>query len=160
MKKHFLAIIPATVLASGLLLFGCVSPATTDKTAGTNFSDGGLTTLRGSAVATPDRVPVGLGMTKAQETSPFDRNFLDQPPMVPHRVDDYVVDLNKNRCMECHSVENHRKEKTTRVPTSHFVAGDGKTLASLASRRYFCLQCHVPQIDANPLVENTFRPAN
>ncbi|WP_175463882.1 nitrate reductase cytochrome c-type subunit, partial [Vibrio cholerae] len=26
----------------------------------------------------------------------------------------------------------------------------------VSPRRYFCLQCHVPQADAKPLVENDF----
>ena len=35
---------------------------------------------------------------------------------------------------------------------------DGKTLSDVSPRRYFCLQCHVTQADAAPLVENTFEP--
>ena len=27
-------------------------------------------------------------------------------------------------------------------------------------RRFFCAQCHVPQLEASPLVENTFEGAN
>ena len=30
--------------------------------------------------------------------------------------------------------------------------------ANVSARRYFCTQCHVPQADAQPLVENTFKP--
>ncbi|GAL17917.1 nitrate reductase cytochrome c550-type subunit [Vibrio maritimus] len=29
-------------------------------------------------------------------------------------------------------------------------------LADMSPRRYFCLQCHVPQVDAQPLVGNDF----
>ncbi|OAD21154.1 periplasmiC nitrate reductase, diheme cytochrome c subunit, partial [Candidatus Thiomargarita nelsonii] len=31
-------------------------------------------------------------------------------------------------------------------------------LANIAPLRYFCTQCHAPQVDAKPLVENTFQP--
>ncbi|MEF1340261.1 nitrate reductase cytochrome c-type subunit, partial [Vibrio rotiferianus] len=30
-------------------------------------------------------------------------------------------------------------------------------LADMSPRRYFCLQCHVPQANAKPLVENKFK---
>ena len=33
---------------------------------------------------------------------------------------------------------------------------DGNFLAEISPRRYFCNQCHVTQVDAEPLVENTF----
>jgi cytochrome c-type protein NapB len=36
---------------------------------------------------------------------------------------------------------------------------DGNVLSNVAPRRYFCLQCHVPQTDAAPIVENTFTPS-
>ncbi|MCB1961304.1 MAG: nitrate reductase cytochrome c-type subunit, partial [Rhodocyclaceae bacterium] len=32
-------------------------------------------------------------------------------------------------------------------------------LSNISPRRYFCNQCHVPQFDAKPLVENTFKKA-
>jgi cytochrome c-type protein NapB len=33
---------------------------------------------------------------------------------------------------------------------------DNNFLADISARRYFCLQCHVTQVDAKPLVNNTF----
>ena len=33
---------------------------------------------------------------------------------------------------------------------------DFQTLASVSPRRYFCTQCHVPQTDAEPPIENGF----
>ena len=33
---------------------------------------------------------------------------------------------------------------------------DGNFLAEVSPRRYFCNQCHVPQKDVKPLVENYF----
>jgi cytochrome c-type protein NapB len=29
-------------------------------------------------------------------------------------------------------------------------------LAAVSARRYFCTQCHVPQVEVEPLVENRF----
>jgi cytochrome c-type protein NapB len=33
---------------------------------------------------------------------------------------------------------------------------DGNFLAEVSPRRYFCVQCHVTQIDGKPLVGNTY----
>ena len=43
------------------------------------------------------------------------------------------------------------------ISVTHFVDRDGQVLATVSPRRYFCTQCHVPQTDAKPLVENDFR---
>jgi len=40
---------------------------------------------------------------------------------------------------------------------SHFLTRDGKKLDHVSSRRYFCTQCHAPQLEANPLVKNEFK---
>jgi len=151
MKKRFLAIIPATVLATGLMLLTGVSQA--------QQNDGGLVTLRGSAVGAAEKAPNGDGLKKALETAPIDRVYLDQPPLVNHAVEDYAITLKQNKCMDCHSMENYKKEKATKVSKTHFEAADGKTLSNVSSRRHFCLQCHVPQVDAKPLVTNTFQRA-
>ncbi|MCL2076439.1 MAG: nitrate reductase cytochrome c-type subunit [Betaproteobacteria bacterium] len=148
MRKRFLALIPAAVLATTLLVG--ISKAT---------EDGGLVTLRGAPVSAQEKAPTGDGLKKVRDTNPTDLNFTDQPPLVSHAVDKYTITINANKCMDCHSLENYRKEKTTRVPTSHFVSADGKTLPNLSPRRYFCVQCHVPQVDAKPLVANTFQRA-
>ena len=58
--------------------------------------------------------------------------------------------------MRCHSAANHEKEKAPAISKTHYVTRDKKVLDKLSSRRYFCNQCHVPQADIKPLVENTF----
>jgi cytochrome c-type protein NapB len=42
------------------------------------------------------------------------------------------------------------------VSVTHFMNRDGQVLASISPRRYFCNQCHIPQLDVRPLVENSF----
>ena len=42
------------------------------------------------------------------------------------------------------------------VSVTHFMDRDNNFLAELSPRRYFCTQCHVPQLDAKLLVENDF----
>ena len=42
------------------------------------------------------------------------------------------------------------------ISVTHFMNRDGQVLADVTPRRYFCTECHVPQTDAKPLVDNTF----
>ncbi|TNV20271.1 nitrate reductase cytochrome c-type subunit [Buttiauxella sp. B2] len=86
-------------------------------------------------------------------------NYVNQPPMIPHSVDGYQVSTNTNRCLQCHGVEHYRTTGAPRVSPTHFLDSDGTVLSNVAPRRYFCLQCHVPQTDAAPIVENTFTPS-
>ncbi|CSQ70352.1 citrate reductase cytochrome c-type subunit [Shigella sonnei] len=61
--------------------------------------------------------------------------------------------------MQCHGVESYRTTGAPRISPTHFMDSDGKVGAEVAPRRYFCLQCHVPQADTAPIVGNTFTPS-
>lgn len=98
-----------------------------------------------------------IRMPKQQERMAL--NYVNQPPMIPHSVDGYQVTGNTNRCLQCHGVEHYRATGAPRVSPTHFLDSDGKVLTHVAPRRYFCLQCHVPQTDAPPIVDNTFTPS-
>ena len=86
----------------------------------------------------------------------FERSWELQPPTIPHNIDKDRISLRENTCMKCHSRENAEKEKAPPVGDSHFLTRDGEELKKVSSRRWFCNQCHVLQLDASPLVENTF----
>lgn len=84
------------------------------------------------------------------------RSYKQQPPMVPHEVDKYIINIKNNGCLKCHSEETYQKEKAPKVGDSHYVTRDGEVLKTISSRRYFCNQCHAPQVGAAPLVQNNF----
>ncbi len=84
------------------------------------------------------------------------RNWELQPPSIPHDISKDRITLKGNTCMRCHSAANHEKEKAPAVSKTHYITRDMKTLDKLSSRRYFCVQCHTPQADVAPLVENSF----
>ncbi len=46
------------------------------------------------------------------------------------------------------------------ISVTHFMDREGQVLSSVTPRRYFCNQCHVPQLDAKPLVGNDFVDAD
>lgn len=87
----------------------------------------------------------------------YDRSFKLQPPMVPHTVDKYKISMKNNGCMKCHSEKAYKKEKAPKVGDSHYINRDGETLKQVSSRRYFCNQCHAPQVKSEPLVENVYQ---
>lgn len=84
------------------------------------------------------------------------RNYPMQPPIIPHTIRSYEVNKNNNKCMSCHSRQRTEESQAPMVSVTHYMNRDGNFLAEISARRYFCNQCHVPQLDVKPLVENTF----
>ncbi|MGY0634778.1 nitrate reductase cytochrome c-type subunit [Luteimonas sp. A478] len=107
-------------------------------------------------------VPVDVEVTPlpmaAVENSDMRRGraYPMQPPTIPHSVDGYQVDLNSNRCMVCHARANATRFQAPEVSVTHYMDRDDQFLATISPRRYFCMQCHVVQTDAAPLVANNF----
>ena len=85
------------------------------------------------------------------------RNYPDQPPLIPHAIEGYALDLNANKCMACHARKFTEQSQAPMISVTHFMDRDLQVLAELSPRRYFCVQCHVPQVDAPPLVDNQFQ---
>lgn len=86
----------------------------------------------------------------------FGRAYRQQPPLIPHKVEGYQVTATNNACMNCHDWPGHIEAKAPKVSETHYVDRQGVRLDKIAGTRYFCQQCHVPQADAKPLVNNTF----
>ncbi|MBC5784115.1 nitrate reductase cytochrome c-type subunit [Ramlibacter sp. USB13] len=84
------------------------------------------------------------------------RNYSMQPPVIPHKVEGYQIDKNANRCMFCHARTRTQESQAPMISVTHFQDRSGNHLAELSPRRYFCMQCHVPQADLQPLVANRF----
>lgn len=118
--------------------------------------DGGIGGLRQGtpldAEAPPPPIPVTVNSDIRQV-----RNWPEQPPVIPHHIDNYQIDLNVNKCLTCHSRTAVEVSQAPMVSVTHFMSRDGQVLAAVTPRRFFCTQCHVPQADVEPLVENTFQ---
>lgn len=85
------------------------------------------------------------------------RNYDMQPPIIPHRVDGYQIDKNFNKCLDCHARERTAFSQAIPVSPTHYLDRAGKALPQVSTRRYFCMQCHVAQDPASPIVGNTFQ---
>lgn len=120
-------------------------------------STGGLETIRGAASLDETRKADSLKRV-IKDKNPIARNYVHQPPVIPHQTRGYRIDQNSNKCLTCHGWKYAAKTGATKVSLTHFEDRDGKVLSDVSPRRYFCSQCHVTQADARPLVKNIFKP--
>ncbi|WP_370867373.1 nitrate reductase cytochrome c-type subunit [Atopomonas sediminilitoris] len=85
------------------------------------------------------------------------RNYPEQPPTIPHKIDGYQVNTQSNKCLSCHSRTNSAKAQAPMISITHYMDRDGQPLATVSPRRYFCEQCHVPQHETPAAIPNTFK---
>ena len=100
--------------------------------------------------------PVGVEDVFQQEEKRFVRNYRQQPPLIPHSIDQYQIDRNANQCLSCHDWTNAGDRGAPTLSMTHYLDRDGNQLDTVAGTRWFCNQCHVPQADAPTLISNTF----
>lgn len=115
--------------------------------------------LRGD-LPIPATEPAAKSFKYINDKENIPRNFKQQPPLIPHTTDKDIINLTQNDCLDCH-MKGPDEDEAKSVPMSegHFIDRTGKKLDHPASNRHFCIQCHVPQVDAKPLVANTFKSA-
>ncbi len=116
-----------------------------------------VASLRGTASVDADTQAQTLKKFKTDDQL-MQRDFVQQPPLIPHRIDGYIINLRANKCLTCHSWQNYKEKRATKISLTHFRDREGNELSNVAGTRYFCTQCHVPQVNAPPLVDNTFKP--
>ena len=104
-----------------------------------------------TAESTPPPIPKSVNDDQRKT-----RNYPMQPPLIPHQIDNYQVDLRFNKCMDCHGRTRTQESGAPMVSVTHFQDRDGNMLGEISPRRYFCTGCHVPQTDARVPVKNTF----
>lgn len=122
------------------------------------YSAENIATMRGStAINETSAIPENKNWTG--KTERISRDFDQQPPLIPHKSQNFKINLSGNRCLSCHSPEKSEARGAVVMSESHFIDRDGKRLANVSASRYFCTQCHVEQRDTEPLVSNEFEPA-
>ncbi|CAA7621692.1 nitrate reductase cytochrome c-type subunit [Magnetospirillum sp. SS-4] len=144
MKTKIKAIALALALALGFGVLGAAAGAADVKS------------LRPTEANQPDAPPA---IFKVVEGAKHDRAYRQQPPMVPHSIDKYETDIKVNQCLRCHEWPFSDQEKAPKISDMHYIDRNGIRQDTVNGNRYFCKQCHVPQVDAKPLVDNKFQPA-
>lgn len=113
--------------------------------------------LRGGTPVSADNPPGASHQER--DHAPAPRDYVQQPPLIPHTTTGYQITKNFNKCMDCHAWSKAEISGATKVGVSHFRTRDNTELDNISPRRYFCTQCHVAQTDAKPLVGNAFQRA-
>jgi nitrate reductase (cytochrome), electron transfer subunit len=133
--------------AATALLIGCATVATEP------FA--GVASLRGADVPAADQaaeLKVYAGRRPGSQ-KPIARTYEGQPPLVPHAIENFdEITVEDNQCLECHAPGNAPKKNAPQLADSHL----GVDKVSVRQERYQCNSCHVPQVDAPPLVTNRF----
>jgi len=141
LKVSLLAILAVTVVA-------CASSAVQ------------VNTLREQSVSSADSAPQDMAYAgkRPGQFALIERSFASQPPLIPYNVDGFDISKTENACWDCHNSDEFKGKKMPMVSKSHLVQGtDAKAEPQLDMKRWQCDSCHVPQVDARPLVGNDFK---
>ncbi|MCB1341973.1 MAG: nitrate reductase cytochrome c-type subunit [Pseudooceanicola sp.] len=117
---------------------------------------GSLATLRGTDIVVESTPPTFAGIEEGRQV----RNYRQQPPIIPHNIGNYQIDLRTNQCLSCHDWTNAGDRGAPTLSMTHYLDRNGTQLDTVAGTRWFCNQCHVPQADIPALVGNDFRPSS
>lgn len=145
--KNYLSLIAcllAFVFAAGIMSIASAQ-SVTPETIG----------LRGTASLSDNAAAPRLPQTQENQRQQA-RNYPEQPPITPHKIEDYQLDKNANQCLSCHARSRVEESGAPMVSITHFMDRDGQFLATVSPRRYFCNQCHVVQTRVAPPMGNTF----
>jgi nitrate reductase (cytochrome), electron transfer subunit len=144
----------ATMDKSMKLLLAAAFGAGLVACATTTVPFAGVSTLRGADASSLDKAPetvLAYAGKRPGSGAPIDRTFKEQPPLIPHAIDNFdEITGTDNQCMECHSPATFTAKNAPKVGDSHLAGKE------LVMSRYQCNSCHVPQVDAKPLVANSF----
>jgi len=177
-----------TLLVAGLITLSCQqqgekkvskeegkqqSVETTSEVAKESKKGGGDTVI--------DETQLGLRKSSLEEETPppaveyikappgqsqrFERSYQNAPPLIPHSVEGLLpITKDNNACLNCHDPKVAKTMGATPISPTHYIdfgkLPEGKVvkLSHIDPARWNCVQCHVPQANAKPLVENTFQP--
>lgn len=144
----------ATATLTAILATGCaMSSSVSEESLGLRKTD-----LYSENTTVADQT--SYSKVAAGEAKVYERAFENAPPMIPHDVEGMLpITTANNSCLGCHDPAVAPSVGATSVPKSHLFDMRSQTvLASVSHARYNCSQCHAPQSNNKPLVENTFKP--
>ncbi len=156
-RRHMMfskkTLITATTLIA-LFVTGCaMTSSVSEESLGLRKTD-----LYSENTTTPDQTTYSTAA--AGESKVYERAFENAPPMISHDIEGMLpITTNNNSCLGCHDPAVASAVGATSVPKSHmFNMRKQSVMTTVSNARYSCTQCHAPQSDNEPLVENTFTP--
>ena len=160
MHKHFKLAVIQIFAITGLMIAG-----TGSAFAAKTFQADQMGLSKESVFNTPTPPVYHYGNGQPGTVKVLPRAYLNAPPQIPHDISAFLpITQQSNLCIICHNQREQWGKKSdqatpTPIPPSHYTdlrRDPGKVTDKLINARYNCNQCHVPQTDAQPLVENTF----
>lgn len=121
---------------------------------------------RNSVFATPDPIVPTTEQMEPGENTKIGAYFDQMPPVISHQIADLLpITLAENLCLDCHDDPSMiggeiGDDEATPIPLSHYTDlrnNPDLVTETLIGARYDCTQCHVPQMNAEPLVVNTYQ---
>lgn len=141
-RKNSLGDNRVLVIAAALAVLALILalPTACGGSADTTFREQGLATGAPGMNLYSDKEPGQAGI--------LPRPYEGAPPLVPHDVSKMKVTREKNDCVGCHQEGiKVSQDAATKIPASHY---QGTELAGI---RYNCRECHVPQAEGEPPVQ-------
>lgn len=157
MKKHFGFIPPMLAFTVVLALTGSISAA--------EMEDSSLGLSKTSVNDSPASEKFHYAESFPGTGAVLPRSYQDAPPQIPHNIESFIpVTASNNMCKQCHNLpdmigKERVKGMPTPIPASHYTDrrfSPDKMGKELVGARTVCTQCHVPQANVKPLVENAF----
>jgi len=75
--------------------------------------------LRGAMDIEDPSAPVDIKKVQP-DRDPIPRDYVQQPPLIPHKIDNYKITLKFNKCLTCHSWKNYKRYGATKISQTHF----------------------------------------
>ena len=160
MKKTIFIAIFTTFLCAACAHQEAAKPSTATAIADTEM---GLSKTSVFDTPTPQSFSYSENPPGSGTTLP--RAYPGAPPQIPHNIDNFKpITAKVNACLACHHNPSMRGKKITGMPTaipeSHYIDRrnePGVVGSQIVGARYVCTQCHVPQANVAPLVDNVFQ---
>lgn len=153
--------------ASALVLMLVAAVAAAADDAGSKVAPEEMGLSKTSVFEVPTPEPPSYPSAPPGTVEPLGRAYPSAPPQIPHDISPFLpVTLKNNACRQCHDVPHRIGQpknpyQPTPIPESHYTdlrRAPGEVTQQLIGARFVCTQCHVPQAEAAPLVENLFGP--
>jgi cytochrome c-type protein NapB len=149
------------ILFASVLLFAAGNAA---KAADNAIDELNMGLSKTTVFDTPTPQSFSYGTTEPKKSEVLPRAWDGAPPQISHRIDEFLpITAEDNQCLECHEIPKYigkAKKGKSPMPRDHYVdtrSSSDEMSDEIVGARFVCTQCHVPQSDAQPLVENTFR---
>jgi len=162
-KLALMMVIPAMGISMSFI--GCQHASSAPNSSGEAISSEELSYRNEPLTVNYTPPPVEFPKTPPGQSQKFERAYENAPPMIPHSVEGLLpITLHQNACLNCHDPKVAKSAGAPPVSPTHFIdffqliKGKVVKMNKLDPARWNCVQCHAPQANAKPLVQNTFKP--